>query len=240
MKKVSVLLLCFIIGLCYACAPKVKTSVTKKYDPLDYRQDVVVYPLRENKPASAELLGTVKVGDAGMTSKCGYNVVLEEARLAARTMGGNAIKITSHKTPDFMSTCHRITAEILKIDEAEMAARKPTEPEIDSTWNYALVYVYRHAGTGGMVSYNVHLGDSVICRVSSKFKKEIKITKEGATELWAKTESKQSVPINIEFGKSYYLRCGISMGVMVGRPSLELVPFSAGKIEYESLKSKNQ
>ena len=239
MKKVSVLLLCFI-GLCCACSPKVKTSVSKKYDPLDYRQDVVVYALKETKPASAELLGTVKVGDAGMTSKCGYNVMLEEARMAARKMGGNAIKITSHKAPDFMSTCHRITAEILKIGDAEILASKPAEAEIDSTWNYALVYVYRHKGMGGMVSYNVHLGDSVICRVGNKFKQKIKITREGATELWAKTESKQAVPVNIQFGRTYYLRCGVSMGVMVGRPSLELVPFYAGKVEYESVNAKNK
>jgi len=230
----------FLTLLIYACAPKVKTTSLKKYEPLDYRQEVIIYGLQENKPEISELLGTVKVGDAGMTSKCGYNTVLEEARMAARKMGGNALKITSHKTPDFMSTCHRITAEVLKVGEDEIILSKVNDQQIDSTWDYALLRIYRNGGTGAFVSYNVHLGETPVARVSNKFKQEIKLTKEGLNEIWAKTESKESVQLDVKFGRTYYLRCGIKMGVMVGRPSLELIPGKAGIAEYESLNNKNR
>jgi hypothetical protein len=38
----------------------------------------------------------------------------------------------------------------------------------------------------------------------------------------------------------YYLKCGVKMGAFVGRPKIELVNNKAGKLEFESLKAKNQ
>jgi hypothetical protein len=56
--------------------------------------------------------------------------------------------------------------------------------------------------------------------------------------LWAKTESKVEIPVDIEFGKEYYLRCGMGMGIMVGRPMLQLVDRGQGKLQYNSIKNK--
>jgi hypothetical protein len=47
------------------------------------------------------------------------------------------------------------------------------------------------------------------------------------------------VPIDVVFGKSYYLRCGIKMGALVGRPTLELVDYQTGKAEFENFEAKN-
>ena len=66
------------------------------------------------------------------------------------------------------------------------------------------------------------------------------IKKDGLNTLWAKTEAKSQVPIDIKLGKTYYLRCGIAMGAFVGQPKLELVDSKAGKPEFESFKAKNQ
>jgi len=56
--------------------------------------------------------------------------------------------------------------------------------------------------------------------------------------LWAKTEAKSEVPIKIEFGKVYYVRCSISMGAFVGRPKVELVDNARGKREYNAIQQK--
>lgn len=238
MKKACTLF--FLIAIISSCAPKVRTKITQKYEPLGYQEEVVVIDMADARPASSESLGTLKVGDAGMSTKCNYAQVMEKAKEEARKAGGNAIKITEYKTPDFISSCHRITAEILKVDAEQLALLQSSDNEIDPTLDYAVLYVYRNGGGGALVGYNLYLGDSLLCRVTNRFKQEIRITKTGATELWAKTESRAAVPIEFITGKTYYLRCSVGMGVMVGRPSLELVGKKAGSREFDKIKTKSK
>ncbi len=230
MKKTLLLLASLSLGA--SCAPKIKTNISKKYAPLDYRQEVMVLEMDETTPADLEVLGTVKVGDAGVTTQCNYAQVLTRAKEEARKYGGNIIKITQHRLPDLMTTCHRIKAEVLRADAKELALLKTADEEIDSTLDHAVLYVYRGQGTGTLLSYNLYLGDSTICKVSNRFRQKIKVYKSGETELWAKTESKAAVPVHLEKGKSYYLRCSVAMGVMVGRPNLELVSNRTGSREF--------
>ena len=91
-----------------------------------------------------------------------------------------------------------------------------------------------------MVGYDLHLGDSTICRVKNNFKTTLHIKKEGLNTLWAKTEAKSEVSIDVKMGKTYYLRCGITMGAFVGRPKLALIDSKTGRPEFQSFKAKNQ
>jgi len=138
-----------------------------------------------------------------------------------------------------MSSCHRITADVLKVDNIENYVATP-EP-IDSALigaNYAIINVYRQGGQGFLINYDLHLGDSVICNVKSNSCQSIKIYKDGLNSLWAKTEAKSEMPINIEFGKIYYVRCSIKMGAFVGRPQVELVDTKLGKSEFTAIQNK--
>jgi len=99
-----------------SCSPKISTSISKNYSALDYREDVVVFGLKDAVPENAELLGTVKIGDSGFSTDCSFETVIEKAKIEARKIGGNAIKITKHNSPDLLSSCHRITANILRIN----------------------------------------------------------------------------------------------------------------------------
>jgi hypothetical protein len=236
----NILLLCGLLSLATACAPKVRTKVSQKYPPLDYSEEVTVLERNAVSPAGAEVLGTVKIGDSGMSTQCNYAQVLQKAKEEARKAGGNAIKVVQHKKPDFMSSCHRIVAEVIKVDAGQLALIQKADEQIDSTLDHAVLYVYRNGGTGPLVGYNLYLGDSVLCRVTSRFKQEIKISKTGEVELWAKTESRAAVPIELKKGKIYYLRCSVGMGIMVGRPSLELVGRKTGSREYETVKIKSK
>lgn len=98
-----------------SCSPKISTVLTKEYPALTYKEKVAVIGLEEKQPEDSEILGEVKIRDTGFSTKCNYEVVLDKAKLEARNVGGNAIKITKHKKPDFWSTCHRLDAIILKI-----------------------------------------------------------------------------------------------------------------------------
>jgi hypothetical protein len=234
MKKALILPICIFLSL--SCAPKVKTNLTSKHASLQYDEDVLVLEKSDSIPASAEILGTVKVGDSGMSTKCNLSQVLAKAKEQARIAGGNSIRIIEHKSPDFMSSCHRILAEVIRLDSESIERITVEDQFVDPTMDYSVLHVYRPRGTGGLVSYNLYLGDSLICRVTNKSRYQIRINKTGSTELWAKTESKASIPIELVNGKHYYLRCSVAMGVMVGRPSFELVSEKIGRKELATLR----
>ncbi|MEO6683373.1 MAG: hypothetical protein ABIN48_11190 [Ginsengibacter sp.] len=213
--------------------------MSKKYPTLDYKQAVLVIGIDQPEPDHAEVLGKVKIGDNGLTLDCTYETVIDKAKMEARKVGGNAIKIIEHKPPSTLGTsCHRITANILRV--ADINNYTQVEDEILEDVDYAVLNVYRYGGPGALVGYDLYLGDSVICRVKNNFKTTLHIKKDGLNTLWAKTEAKSQVPIDIKIGKTYYLRCGISMGAFVGQPKLELVDSKVGKPEFESFKAKNQ
>jgi len=164
-----------------SCAPKISTKISKSYPPLDYREEVKVIGLQDPVPQSAEEIGTVKIGDAGMSTNCGWEVVIDKAKLEARKAGGNAIKITKHSSPNPMgSSCHRITATIYKVEKFDSIPIAANEDSTLINADFALLHVYRYSSYGALISYNLHLGDAVICRVrGGKWKKTIKIRKDG-------------------------------------------------------------
>lgn len=107
----------FLLISLYSCGSTVSTTVTKSYDILNYQEEIMVFEVGEEVPESSELLGTVRIGETGFSIKCSYEVVVNEASQEARKVGGNAIKIVEHNKPDFWSSCHRITAEIFRIEK---------------------------------------------------------------------------------------------------------------------------
>ncbi|MCF8336668.1 MAG: hypothetical protein K9I74_01670 [Bacteroidales bacterium] len=119
MKKLNEILLLALLITISSCNPSISTDLSKEYSALDYSREVVVIKPDKKNPDNAEVLGQVEVGDTGFSTKCSYDIVIDKAKLEARKAGGNAIKITRHKPPDFWSDCHRITADILKIEKTD-------------------------------------------------------------------------------------------------------------------------
>jgi hypothetical protein len=115
MTKTGFFLITVLI-LLSSCSARITTSIQKSYEPIARSQEVKVMNSLTEVPQGAELLGKVDVGDSGFTTNCSYDTVLNAAILEARKAGGNAICITDHLTPDFHSSCHRISANIYKID----------------------------------------------------------------------------------------------------------------------------
>jgi hypothetical protein len=107
------------------------------------------------------------------------------------------------------------------------------------TGKYALLYVYRQrAFVASLGSYDVHVDDSVVATVKNNSKFIIKLYKEGPTSIWAKTESKRSVTINVKFGHEYFLKCGYSTGMFVMRPQLDLIYPEQGHLDFDAIEEK--
>ena len=104
----------------------------------------------------------------------------------------------------------------------------------------AWLYVYRPKSfVGAAIGYDLHMDDSVICRIKNNSKYAIPLVKEGKTEIWAKSEQKVKFVINVKCGKTYYIKCGIKMGIIVGRPEMSMVAPEQGEVEYESVKGRD-
>ena len=111
MEKLSKFIILTVLITLSSCTPLITTKLERKLPAADSKQEIKVLELNTEIPIDAVVIGTVKIGDSGVTVNCGYQVVLDRAKLEARKAGGNAIKITEHIFPGF-STCHRITAKI--------------------------------------------------------------------------------------------------------------------------------
>ena len=135
MEKLYRLLFIPTLFLFSSCNTLISTSVTKSYDPVEYTEDVAVFEQNQPIPDRAELLGQVKIDESRFTlaSNCTYNVVINEAKYQARKIGGNAIKITEHTLPSETSSCHKIEAYILKIDNSASSAPKEESDSKDYT-----------------------------------------------------------------------------------------------------------
>lgn len=137
--KISIPLILLFI-LFNSCSLKITTSITKRYQPIDFKKDVVILRLDQEIPEKAEIIGEVKVQDTGLSVNCGYDVTIDKVKTEARKIGGNAIKIIKHKKPELLgSSCHRITAAILKINDIESYVPDKVRDEELLDVDYAIV-----------------------------------------------------------------------------------------------------
>jgi len=105
----------------------------------------------------------------------------------------------------------------------------------------ALLHIYRSASlVGAAVAYDVRLDGETVFRAKNKNKATIEVTREGLMMLSAKTETTTEVPIDIQFGREYYVRCKVKMGAIVGRPAIEIVDNATGKAEYDKITFKEK
>lgn len=233
----------FLLGaalLLASCSPKLTATKIKAKAPLEPEEEVVVLPPEAPDPENATTLEVIKIGDSGFTSsKNGtYDAVIAMAKTQARQAGGNVVRITRHLKPDFNCTTHRIEAVIMWVDDISSLVTTGTAAVNLEHPDYAVIYFFRDSVAGALVNYDVHIGDQPVYRSRAHSKAEVKIHQPGQIEIWAKTEAKVSLPLTIEMGADYYVRCDVNVGVLVGRPLMELVPAVTGKAYYESIQVK--
>ncbi len=219
----------------FSCSPKVKRELyVQEYQALDPGTEIQVLEEFDKSPAVTYRLASIKVKDGGMTTNCGYDLMLGLAKAEARKLGANVVKITEHRLPGMQSSCDQIFADLYKLDNLDISDYReeaPFNPDAD----YATVFVYRPAGPGFAIGYDLYFNEEKVTRVKHKSVDEIKVRSFGEHEVWAKTESKTEIKVNFEKGKTYYIRCTLGYGVMVGRPELRLVSYGKGSKEMAEL-----
>ncbi len=83
----------------------------------------------------------------------------------------------------------------------------------------AQVVFFRPVGPGMLIACTVHDGDPEISHLAVG-KYFVRVTDPGVHTFWVKSEAKDTLKLEVEPGETYYVKCSISMGIMVGRPNL--------------------
>jgi len=118
-----------------------------------------------------------------------------------------------------------------------------------------MLYVYRPSSfVGGAIYYDIHDGaqnGKVLGTIVSGSVVASEL-KPGSREIWAKTEAKVGVPITLRSGATQCVKAGVSMGLFVGRPTLQKVDMQTCRYDIkriikakkkrkaEDLKAKNR
>jgi len=121
MKKHILYLLC--IGFT-ACSPKLKTNIDKTLAPLSEDALVIVLDISDDQTIVEELIGSIIAKDGGLAVNCTYYENILNLKALARQSGANVVKITEHKIPDKWSTCHRLKANIYKVENPKLYETK--------------------------------------------------------------------------------------------------------------------
>lgn len=92
---------------------------------------------------------------------------------------------------------------------------------------------------GGGLGCGVNIGDERISALGAG-KYFILNLEPGAYEFNAKSEAKDVLALEVDSGETYYVKCTIRMGIVVGRPNLApstIEEFSRNKSDYEYVDS---
>ena len=122
--------------------------------------------------------------------------------------------------------------ETKRTNQAENEANPLPPAELQQ----ATVIIYpKNSPRGLAVVYDVLANNKYITKVKNAFYYAGQFDA-GYTTFTARTEREVSTSMNLEPGKTYYLRCGVSTGMWMGVPSLEFVSENTGIVETSRIK----
>lgn len=113
---------------------------------------------------------------------------------------------------------------------------KPFEPVPPVPQDKALVYIYRQPSfIGGGVYYTVNAGKQPLRKLYNGGYFPF-VADPGEVELWAETESRSSVTLDLKPGETKYVKGTVGIGFIVGRPTLSVVDAAVGAVEIKECK----
>ena len=195
-------------------------------------------------PANAKKLGSLTIGNNSTKLNCNYETAFPAAILKVKEMGGNLLKITKVDSPAFISSCYRFHADVLFVVDttnfatAQSAFEKWFGIQIpEDTAHYALVYTYMLPNKQNIYgNYLVRSDIGNMGRMSDNTRYVTKVYKQGKLRIWAFTEKKGEIFIDVQAGQTYYIKCLAKPGSVTGVPGFMLMPTEKGKEEYNSIK----
>ncbi len=91
--------------------------------------NVVIKNMAEFDDSDIEILGTIKLGDTGFSTKCEESQAIEILRKEACALNADVVNIIEEKRADIWSTCYRVEAEFYKLKDS--SKKSEVVPDFD-------------------------------------------------------------------------------------------------------------
>lgn len=206
--------------------------------------DVVVFDKNTPVPAHCRLIGKVKILNDGNRADGSYWQIISEARARVAKQGGNVYKITKLTEPSSLDNRYQVWGQVYYTDSMN-ALKEDAIAKDDSivrtllsdTAKYALLYIYRpRKWAGSAWKHMIHADDTVLCNLKNGSTSIVKIEKEGITDIWCTGGSSNKV--NIKFGRVYFVKSEIGIGVWVINPLINVQPIKHGYEAFMKVKAE--
>lgn len=237
-----------------ACKPMLQTTLAPGIQPhsLSVDTEVYVYANSDTLPENISKIGNTSIVADDYKQKCDLRTLLEQVKGEARRLGANIVHITQLDVPSRNNFCHRLKTTLYSCAQ-DSISKHYKNLKVNSNAalekQYALLHIYRFDGPSSWLRYNLKLGDTTLCRVKNNFKTTLKLRKEGSNTITI-NKRKKGLPIDIVFGKEYYLRCTVNdnssvgigvngMGITVATsPSIDFISNTIAALEFEAFNAK--
>lgn len=206
-------LLCFISS----CSPKITTNIIS--ERAKTADQVAILSMDVEAPSNATLIGTLKIGDTGFTTKCSQKEVIEDAIKECQKVGGNILKITKEKYPGYSSTCYGLSADIYH--SLIMPVNVPSKKKE----NLAKLYFYRPVNYFGSIAgfkiFDSEGNEILNVRNGEKLLYETDVS--GTLQFYGGKFDRNLLEIQIEKGGDYLIICRIIQGVLRNKYEMTVV-----------------
>lgn len=168
-KYVILLSLLVFIG----CGPSVTVRPERSggYPPFPSNTPVDILS-SDAVPTGWTRVGEAYFGDTGFTLTCGFDKMIELARQNARVIGANAFQIVEHKTPDLLSSCHRLKVVYYRRSDMSEGSNLAQEHSEVPTTNFDTMAVMVHQGKldsskpGNQTAFGYQIGGHTLAGIN--------------------------------------------------------------------------
>lgn len=188
----------------------IEIRVLEKHPTLDFYEDVVIINDPSLLPPRKKEVGTIRVyrSDFHNNSPCGWVERLNAATLEARKVGGNLILLdnVSGNVNLMMNTCGEISGYIYNVDEsvANSLKRNRVNGGLKNKYDFARVVFIKPTYSS---NYSVYVNDENVGLIKGGEIVEYKTKRKEPVVIWAKTERRTELILNVEPGYDYFVLC---------------------------------
>ncbi|WP_121965200.1 hypothetical protein [Myroides sp. N17-2] len=252
MKNLYFLFVSSLLLIGCGTAVSVKRAGAKQ-TPIAKAQEVSVYLMKDSIPKGSIFIGSVNVGDSGLTNvyACDYQSVLVDAQVQAAKMGGNMLQVTEVKMPTtFGSNCYRIKTNVYRNENLVAQQVNGDSKRVDHFSNKrylgdnvdcAYITFYRGKGSYSADSEKVFDGmGNDVATIKSNDYYSYQIKDYGMHRYIADTRGRVWTELQVEKGYEYFMRIKVQNTGTSIFTRLAIMPVDIAEQEIEIIKEYNR
>lgn len=216
-KSILIAVITFFIASC-ASYKGAEVRVLRKMPVLEFYEDVVILNDANRLPNQRTEIGTITVKKSDYHNvPCGWVERLTAATLEARKVGGNVIVLDKISGNINLSTnsCGELSGYVYNVDENQVTQLKKYRVNggLKNKYDFARVVFIKPSFA---TNYSIYVNNENLGLVKGGEIVEYKTKNKEPLIIWAKTESKTQLVLNVEPGYDYFILCNeIPSGFML-------------------------